>query len=148
MDFPAVRSTASEVPAELGLDGVVWYGKGTLDVLIELAQADTVRCYEPDLGGLAKLGSRAVIITAPGDEAGIDFVSRVFAPNAGIAEDPVTGSAHCALAVHWANRLGKSELMARQVSSRGGTVRAVYRGGDRVLLAGECVTVAHSRLVV
>jgi predicted PhzF superfamily epimerase YddE/YHI9 len=147
MDFPAIISTEEEIPTRLGLDGVAWYGRGEFDVLIELADASSVRAFEPDLTVLATLESRAVIITAPGDEPGVDFVSRVFAPNAGIPEDPVTGSAHCALAVHWGDRLGRDELVGRQASPRGGTV-CVKRRGQRVILGGSCVTVARTRLLL
>lgn len=147
MDFPAIISEPAKIPATLDLDGVTWYGRGQLDVLIELADADLVRALEPDLTALGALDSRAVIVTAIGDDPGVDFVSRVFAPNAGIPEDPVTGSAHCALAVHWGDRLGKDELVGRQASPRGGTVRVVRRG-ERVVLGGRCVTVAETRMHV
>lgn len=83
-------------------------------------------------------------MTAPGDRPGIDCASRVFAPNCGIPEDPVTGSAHCTLAVHWGRQLGRDELVGEQVSARRGTVRMRLHG-DRVILAGQAVTVAHTR---
>jgi predicted PhzF superfamily epimerase YddE/YHI9 len=146
MDFPATPSAAAEVPATLGIDGVRWYGTGRFDVLIELADAGAVRNFEPDLAKLAALGTRAVVITAVGDRPGVDCVSRVFAPNAGIAEDPVTGSAHCTLAVHWCERLGRHQLVGYQASRRGGTVH-MRREGDRVILGGEAVTVAEVRML-
>ena len=89
----------------------------------------------------------AVVITAPGDRPGIDCVSRVFAPNVGIPEDPVTGSAHCLLAVLWGERTGRSELVGEQASARGGVVR-MGRTGDRVLLGGQAVTVSQVQLLV
>jgi predicted PhzF superfamily epimerase YddE/YHI9 len=93
------------------------------------------------------LRSRCVIVTAAGDRPGVDCVSRVFAPNTGIAEDPVTGSAHCTLAEHWGERLGRDELVGEQASARGGTVR-MRRRGERVVLGGQAVTVSTVRLVV
>jgi predicted PhzF superfamily epimerase YddE/YHI9 len=94
---------------------------------------------------LAALGSQAVIITAPGDRPGIDCVSRVFGPNVGIPEDPVTGSAHCALAVFWGERTGQDQLVGEQASARGGIVH-MRRNGDRVVLGGQAVTVAEVRI--
>jgi len=87
------------------------------------------------------MGMRAVILTAAGDRPGIDCVSRVFGPNVGIPEDPVTGSAHCTLACYWGDRLGRDELTGEQASARGGIVR-MRRSGDRVLLGGQAVTVS------
>lgn len=95
----------------------------------------------PDMKKLAAINAHGFIATAPG--ASHDFVSRFFAPRAGVEEDPVTGSAHCALAPYWANRLGKTRLAARQVSKRGGELRCDVvesASGDRVLLAGKAVT--------
>jgi predicted PhzF superfamily epimerase YddE/YHI9 len=88
------------------------------------------------MAALAKTDRFAVCVTAPGDD-GHDFVSRFFAPAQGIAEDPVTGSAHCTLAPYWAKRLGKSQLKAHQASARGGEL-VVFDRGERVELAGEC----------
>jgi predicted PhzF superfamily epimerase YddE/YHI9 len=86
---------------------------------------------------VAAIDAFAVIVTAPGSDC--DFVSRFFAPKAGVPEDPVTGSAHCTLIPYWAQRLGKREMLARQISARGGELhcRAV---GDRVYIGGRCVT--------
>jgi predicted PhzF superfamily epimerase YddE/YHI9 len=97
---------------------------------------------------MAAIGTRCVIVTAAAgpDTPHADFVSRVFAPNVGLPEDPVTGSAHCSLAVHWAARLGRTDLVGEQVSRRGGTVRMSVRG-DRVTIAGQAVTVATTTLV-
>jgi predicted PhzF superfamily epimerase YddE/YHI9 len=141
MDFPADPPAAVPVPP--GIDGV-GAARGRFDLLVELADGDSVRNFEADLGWVAALGTRALIITAAGDRPGIDFVSRVFAPNAGIAEDPVTGSAHCTLAGFWAPRISE-ELVGEQASHRGGIVymRVV---GDRVVLGGQAVTVSEVRL--
>ncbi|MBL8470287.1 MAG: PhzF family phenazine biosynthesis protein [Rhodocyclaceae bacterium] len=95
-----------------------------------------VRSLQPDFARLAALDTFAVIVSAPGKD--VDFVSRFFAPAAGVAEDPVTGSAHCTLAPYWAARLGKSNLTARQLSARGGEL-ACQLAGKRVLISGRAV---------
>ena len=97
----------------------------------------------PDFAGLSGLPVRGIIATANSD---FDFLSRFFAPATGINEDPVTGSAHCALAPYWAERLGKLEMTAFQASPRGGVVK-VKLAGDRVLLRGQAVTVLRGELV-
>ena len=94
---------------------------------------------------LARLDVFAVIATAPSDDPACDFVSRFFAPGGGVDEDPVTGSAHCTLAPYWARRLGKTTLVARQVSARGGTVYCDLQG-DRVHLSGHAVTYLTGQL--
>jgi predicted PhzF superfamily epimerase YddE/YHI9 len=142
MDFPADIPVAEAKPADLSIEGVRWFGRGRFDVLIEVDRADAVRAFRPDLSELAALGSRAVIVTAAGDRPGIDCVSRVFGPNAGIPEDPVTGSAHCPLAHFWGVRTGQQQLVGEQASPRGGIVR-MRREGDRVVLSGQAMTVGH-----
>lgn len=122
----------------------VWRGRA--DVLVELASAAQVRAVRPEIGALAGVDARAVIITAAGD-GDADVVSRVFAPGAGIPEDPVTGSAHCTLAGFWADRLGRPQLVAEQASARGGWLRARL-DGDRVILTGYTVTVHRGELSV
>jgi len=106
------------------------------DLLVVLENEDAVKKVTPDFASLEKVPCRGVIITAPGDDC--DFVSRFFAPRAGIPEDPVTGSAHCALAPYWADILGKKIQNARQVSERGGELFCEVRG-DRVLISGRAV---------
>lgn len=147
MDFPADRPSPDELPSSLAMSGVRWFGRGREDVLIELEDAESVRELTPDLGAFSALESRAVIVTAHADCDGFDCVSRVFAPNCGIPEDPVTGSAHCTLAVYWGERLGKDRLTGRQESARGGTVR-MTRNGDRVGIAGQAVQVARVSLEI
>jgi predicted PhzF superfamily epimerase YddE/YHI9 len=127
------------------VEGVRWFGQSRHCVIIELADAAAVRAFRPDLPMLAALGSQAVIVTAAGDRPGIDCVSRVFGPNVGIPEDPVTGSAHCVLAVLWGERTGQNELVGEQASDRGGIVH-MRRVDDRVILGGTAVTVAEVRL--
>ena len=106
------------------------------DYLIVLESEEEVRKLQPDFSELAKIDSEGIIVTAPGDE--VDFVSRFFAPRMGIAEDPVTGSAHSTLTPYWAERLGKKRLTARQVSERGGDLWCKLMG-DRVQIAGHAV---------
>jgi len=157
MDFPADPPLTEDAPpsiaAALGLDAetegespVRAYAGARIDVLVELSGADVVRRLRPDLAAVATLGTRGVIVTAAGDRPGIDCVSRVFAPNAGIPEDPVTGSAHCTLAVYWGERLGRDTLVGEQASARGGVVR-MTRKGQRVVLSGQAVTVSTVHLV-
>ena len=110
---------------------------GGRDYLVVYDDAATVRALTPDMTRLAGLDRFAVSVTAPGED-GVDFVSRFFAPAKGIPEDPVTGSAHCALIPYWAQRLGKATLSARQVSARGGNL-ACELTGDRVKIGGTAV---------
>ena len=99
-----------------------------------------------DFGAIRRLPVRGVIVTSVATTPGWDFVSRFFAPAAGVDEDPVTGSAHCCLTPFWSAKLGKTTLVARQVSARGGTMR-VTLDGDRVRMAGQAVTVMRGELV-
>jgi predicted PhzF superfamily epimerase YddE/YHI9 len=116
-----------------------------MDLLAVLPSESAVRTLTPDLGCLARLPVRGVIVTAAGAE--VDFVSRFFAPQAGVPEDPVTGSAHCCLGPYWRERLGKDRLVGYQASRRGGTV-AVECVGERVLLGGQAVLVLEGVLRV
>ncbi len=147
MSFPADPPSPAEVPSSLAGIDLSWYGRGRFDILVQLRSAAAIRAFQPDLATLAALGSRGVVITASGDRPNVDCVSRVFAPNVGVAEDPVTGSAHCMLAVFWGDVLGKDGLVGEQASERGGTVHMSQRG-DRVVLAGKAVTVSEVRLLV
>ena len=114
-------------------------GPGGIDYIVECADEATVTAARPDMGPL-KAVDGGVILTARASTRGWDFVSRYFVPAFGIDEDPVTGSAHCALAPYWAERLGRPTLTARQVSKRGGTLQVTV-DGDRVRLTGHAVTV-------
>lgn len=107
------------------------------DYLVLLNSEDEVRDAHPDFSRLALIPARGIIITAPGESA--DFVSRFFAPAVGINEDPVTGSAHTFLVPFWSQRLGKTELTAKQISARGGVLYCKLRG-DRVEISGRAVT--------
>ena len=107
------------------------------DYYAVFASPQTVAAMKPDMAQVAGLDAQGVVVTAPGDDC--DFVSRYFAPAAGIPEDPVTGSTHCTLIPYWSQRLGRKELFARQISARGGELFCQDRG-DRVSIGGEAVT--------
>lgn len=150
MDFPAKPVTIVDAPPglveALGCDAVA-VGLNGMDYLVEVADAAVVRALAPNFTALSTLPVRGVIVTSLGDEPGVDFVSRFFAPAVGVNEDPVTGSAHCALGPYWGRALNKTDLVARQVSARGGTVRVGLRG-DRVLLSGQATRVSQVTLFV
>lgn len=141
LDFPARRPERmgdhARLAAALGVTPLeVWKSR---DHLVVLESAGAVRGLKPDMRKLSECEDVfAVIVTGPG-EGEIDFVSRFFAPKAGIDEDPVTGSAHCTLVPYWADRLGKTQLRARQVSARVGDLWCELRDGDRVAMAGDGV---------
>ena len=151
MDFPAQPTGPVDAPAgllaALGVSATAIHGNG-VDVLVEVADAMTVRKVTPDSDALRAVDCRGVIVTARA-EAGADhdFVSRFFAPRVGIDEDPVTGSAHCALSPFWAQRLGRTSLTGVQLSARSGRIGVEVRG-DRVLLRGSATTVLAGSLVV
>ena len=147
MDFPATISTPCEAPdgliEALGVTPV-YVGKNKFDYLVEADSEATLRALNPDHSTLRKLPVRGIIVTARGTE--YDFVSRFFAPGSGIDEDPVTGSAHCALGPYWGGKLGKTTLRAFQASARGGEV-GVRLEGDRTILLGQAVTVLRGDLM-
>lgn len=149
MDFPAEPAVAVEPPeALLPALGITakYVGKNRMDYLIEVGSETELRTMRPDFARLGSLPVRGVIVTAPAVEDEFDFVSRFFAPGAGVNEDPVTGSAHCCLAPYWGAKLGKTEMTAFQASTRGGIVR-VRTAGDRVMLGGQAVTVLRGELI-
>lgn len=113
------------------------------DYLVVLESEEKIRALKPDIAALARLDATGVIVTAPGDK--VDFVSRFFAPAVGVPEDPVTGSAHCTLIPYWAERLGKTDMQAFQVSKRGGELRCTM-AGDRVRIGGRAVLYMQSTL--
>lgn len=152
LDFPAAPTVESPAPdglaSALGIEPVATYRTGALrDLVVILSDEQAVRDLAPDLTAVAQIGRRddirGVIVTAKARE--YDFISRFFAPNDGIPEDPVTGSAHTALAPYWASRLGKTVLTGLQASARTGVVQTEVRG-DRVLLTGHAVTVLDGQL--
>jgi PhzF family phenazine biosynthesis protein len=148
LDFPATAPQAVEPPPglleALGVDSAI-VAKTRFDYLVLLDQERTLRTLSPDFRKLVGLKTRGIIVTARSDDPRFDFVSRFFAPAAGVDEDPVTGSAHCCLAPFWAERLGKTELTGFQASLRGGIVY-VRVAGDRVILGGQAVTVWRGEL--
>jgi PhzF family phenazine biosynthesis protein len=156
LDFPAVPAVRLPEPpsglaAALGVEPE-WVGRNAQsDMLAVVADAGTVRRLRPEQTLLKEIDARGVCVTALADASDTgateDFVSRFFAPAVGIPEDPVTGSAHCMLAPYWAEQLGRTSLTGRQLSEREGVVRTTLRG-DRVLLAGEAVTVLKGELRV
>jgi PhzF family phenazine biosynthesis protein len=149
MDFPAQAAQPAAPPDSLlealGVRGK-YVGKNRTDYLVEVESEAELRVLHPDMTRLRSLPIRGVIVTAKASSAGFDFVSRFFAPGAGVDEDPVTGSAHCALAPYWGAQLGKTSMVGFQASARGGVV-AVRLAGDRVILGGQAVTVLRGELV-
>ena len=149
LDFPATPVTSAPAPAGL-LDALgataQFVGRSKFDYLVELEGEQHVRDLAPDLAAVARIEARGVIVTSRSAKgAAYDFVSRFFAPQSGVPEDPVTGSAHCALTPYWAGKFGKTELIGYQASERGGIVR-VRLAGDRVHLSGQAVTVLRGEL--
>jgi len=149
LNFPATPDEPASVPAGIGAAlgvGPGYVGKSEFDYLVEVDSEETVRNLKPDFSALKTLTVRGIMVTSSSDSSRYDFVSRFFAPGAGIDEDPVTGSAHCCLGPFWSRRLGKDEMIACQVSERGGIVR-VRVAGERVYLGGRAVTVLRGELV-
>ena len=118
---------------------------GKTDYLFIYEDEDEIQNMKPNFSALSKTKARGIIITAPGNE--VDFVSRFFAPGVGIDEDPVTGSAHTTLTPYWAQRLGKTQLSARQISARGGKLQCTLQG-DRVLIAGKAKTYLRGEISI
>lgn len=150
MDFPAKKERSAEPPlgllASLGIPTARYVGRNEFDYLVEVDDEATVRGLTPDFTTLGKIEARGVIVTSRAASSDYDYVSRFFAPAAGVNEDPVTGSAHVCLAPYWSAKLGRPELVGYQASSRGGIVRTHARG-DRVGLGGQAVTVLAGELV-
>jgi PhzF family phenazine biosynthesis protein len=149
MNFPAEPPSETEAPAGL-IEAIgaapVFVSRNRMDYLLLFESEATVRALKPDMSQLAHIDVRGVIATAQADGGDYDFVSRFFAPAAGVPEDPVTGSAHCCLGPFWQQRLGKDHLVGYQASDRGGTVY-VHPDGDRVHLGGYAVTVMQGNLL-
>jgi PhzF family phenazine biosynthesis protein len=149
MDFPARPTRPIHAPSEL-LDAVgvkpVATAVSEVGFVLELASEEDVREARPDFARLREIPDGWTCITAPATSGGFDFVSRFFAPQGGIDEDPVTGASHCALACYWSERSGRHEFRAYQASARGGVVH-VRLEGDRVHLGGQAVTVMRGELV-
>ena len=151
LDFPSMPAQRAEAPPglieSLGVKPL-FVGRNRFDWFVEVASEAEVRAASPDFARLKAIPARGVMLTSlasPANAKSFDFVSRFFAPAAGIDEDPVTGSAHCCLAPFWCERLRRDELLGFQASARGGFVR-VKQAGERVLLGGRAVTVLRGEL--
>jgi PhzF family phenazine biosynthesis protein len=148
LDFPATPAQEAEPPdGLLSALGVTpsFVGRSKFDKFVVVDSETTVRSLRPDFARLKPIAMRGVMVTSLSADPSFDFVSRYFAPGAGIDEDPVTGSAHCCLGPFWSERLGKTRMTAFQASPRGGTVLGrVAR--DRVVLGGRAVTVFKGHL--
>lgn len=148
LNFPKNSPEPASAPAlleqALGVE-LKYVGKNKFDYLVEVDSEEALRQMQPDFVLLKTLPVRGIIVTCVSASHEYDFVSRFFAPAAGINEDPVTGSAHCCLAPFWSQRLHKNEFVAYQASARGGVVR-VRLAGERVYLGGQAVTVLRGEL--
>jgi PhzF family phenazine biosynthesis protein len=148
LDFPATPVEEADPPVglfdALGVNPA-FVGRSKFDRFVLVESEQIVRSLKPDFGKLRQISMRGVIVTSTSDDPQFDFVSRYFAPAAGVDEDPVTGSAHCCLGPYWSEQLGKTEMTAFQASARGGVVR-VRIAGDRVLLGGQAVTIVRGEL--
>jgi PhzF family phenazine biosynthesis protein len=152
LDFPATVPTPGDAPPGLldalgiSADAVLYVGRSRFDWLVEVANEGVVRGLAPDIARLKTVECRGAIVTTRSDAgSSVDFVSRFFAPAAGVDEDPVTGSAHCCLGPYWGAKLGKTELAGYQASKRGGTIR-IQLVGDRVKLIGTAVTIVRGEI--
>lgn len=145
MDFPSRPGQPCAAPAGLisGLGHIPREVRQSRDFLAVLGSEEEVQALSPDFPQLAALDCLGIIATARGNDA--DFVSRFFAPGVGIAEDPVTGSAHCTLIPYWAEKLGKERLTARQLSRRGGTIHCEMRG-ERVGIGGSAALYKRAQI--
>ncbi|MFC1889644.1 PhzF family phenazine biosynthesis protein [Thermodesulfobacteriota bacterium] len=147
LDFPSRKPTPCERPDRIDtiLGGAPSEVHLARDLMAVFDDEETIRSMNPDLAAITKLDSFAVIVTAPGRES--DFVSRFFAPGAGIPEDPVTGSAHCSLVPYWSERLGKKEMHAFQLSRRGGELFCIDKG-NRVEIGGRAATYLCGNIMI
>jgi predicted PhzF superfamily epimerase YddE/YHI9 len=145
MDFPAKVCAPCDPPdglAESIRADLSFCGNNGMDYLVEVGSAAILRGLRPDLSRLASLPVRGVIVTSGSDRPEFDFLSRFFAPAAGVNEDPVTGSAHCALGPYWSGKTGRTGFTAFQASERGGIVQVQVKG-DRVILKGQAVLMSR-----
>jgi len=149
LDFPLLPEEPTQPPRGLAeAMGVkpIYAGKSQHDLVVQVATEAEVGAARPNFTRLAEIATRGVILTAQSSDPAFDFVSRFFAPAAGINEDPVTGSAHCCLADFWGKRLGKDSFCAYQGSARGGVVH-VRVAGNRAILGGQAVSVVRGELL-
>jgi len=150
LDFPLTPNEPVPAPEglvdALGVGTPLYVGRSKFDYVVQVESEAALRGVAPDLRRLSAIEARGVIVTSKAANGDYDFVSRFFAPRAGIDEDPVTGSAHCTLADFWRRQLGKTRFLARQISPRGGVLRVTLKG-DRVLLGGQAITVLRGELL-
>jgi predicted PhzF superfamily epimerase YddE/YHI9 len=147
LDFPSRPGSPAEALPGL-IEAIGLEPKEVLksrDYMLVYENEADIKAIRPNFEALARLDTHAVIVTAKGDDS--DFVSRFFAPEVGIPEDPVTGSAHCTLIPYWAEKLGKNELFAKQVSWRGGELFCEF-AGDRVKIGGDAVLFMKGEMYV
>jgi PhzF family phenazine biosynthesis protein len=151
LNFPVQAPQAANAPEQLikglALKGWAYECLAKEDFLVVLESAEQLRALQPDYGQLQQLDLRGVIVTSPSDQAQYDFYARFFAPKLQVPEDPVTGSAYTQLVPYWQERLGQTEFMARQLSSRGGDVYCSL-AGERVLIAGNAVCYLRGEIEV
>jgi len=149
LDFPLTPAAPIAPPpallAALGVDAR-FVGRSRFDYLVEVEDERAVAAVRPDFAVLKTCDARGAIVTSAAHDADVDFVSRYFAPAFGIDEDSATGSTHCCLGPFWSARLGKHELVARQLSARGGVLRTAI-AADRVRLSGQAITVMRGDLL-
>jgi predicted PhzF superfamily epimerase YddE/YHI9 len=148
LDFPSLPDRRIKLPPGLTKalgTKPMYVGRSRFDYIVEVGSEKTVRTLKPDFARLSALPIRGLIVTARATTEPYDFVSRFFAPRAGVNEDPVTGSAHCVLGPFWRERLNKKELLAYQASPRGGVIR-VRVGDKRVYIGGKAITVLEAEL--
>ena len=148
LDFPAHPVAKAQLPPEVAefLSAEIRFvGRVGEDLLVELGSEEELRALAPNFALLSSTWVRGWIFTSASSTPGFDFVSRFFAPSVGVDEDPVTGSAHCALGPYWSAKTGREDLLGYQASKRGGSVR-VQTLGDRVLLSGRAVTIFQGAL--
>lgn len=142
LDFPADFSDPASMPEglseALGLEPLISY-KGKTDYMLIYRDEEEIRNIKPNFTRLSEIDARGIIVSAPGKDKDVDFVSRFFAPRVGVNEDPVTGSAHTTLIPYWSRQLVKTEMKARQLSARGGELWVSMKG-NRVEISGHCVT--------
>ncbi|MBB6633450.1 PhzF family phenazine biosynthesis protein [Cohnella thailandensis] len=149
LDLPRLETRRCECPEELrqAIPATVLYcGRSQTDYVLELGSEAEVAALRPDLGLVKRIEARGVIVTAPSDKPERDFVARCFYPAIGIDEDPVTGSAFCALGPYWAERLNKKRLTGEQISARSGFVGVRLSEENRIVLSGRAATVLRGTL--
>jgi PhzF family phenazine biosynthesis protein len=151
LNFPTQPVQAVTEPIDfasiLGTQQILSIHRNATNYLVELSDQATIADLKPDFAAMTTLQAQGVIVTSLATASHYDFVSRYFAPAAGIPEDPVTGSTHCSLAPYWHEKLGKSDFLAYQASERGGILKVSYQT-ERTAISGQAVTVLQGQLLV